>query len=237
MANIKVSELTELTSPTASSADKFLLITDSSSGIPVSKKISLSTLDTFLDVTNSHANGAFNKANGAYLHANAAFVAVNTFASGSDTANAAFIKANSAYQSQNATGNVANAGFIQANGAILHAQSAFGHANAGFTQSNTYVWPAANAAFIQANAGITHAQSAFITANASFLAVNTIIDFAASAFNKANGAYDQANNANAYTAANLATTLWATSPPATIDIAIERLANAVIILRGYSPIP
>ena len=209
MANIKVSELTELTSPTASSADKFLLITDSSSGIPVSKKISLSTLDTFLDVTNSHANGAFNKANGAYLHANAAFDAVNTFSSGSATANAAFI----------------------------NAQSAFGHANAGFTQSNTYVWPAANAAFIQANAGITHAQSAFITANASFLAVNTIIDFAASAFNKANGAYDEANNANAYTAANLATTLWATSPPATIDIAIERLANAVIILRGYSPIP
>jgi hypothetical protein len=103
--------------------------------------------------------------------------------------------------------------------------------------SNTYVWPTGNAAFIQANAGITHAQSAFITANASFLAVNTIIDFAASAFNKANGAYDQANNANSYTAANLEVTLWATSPPATIDIAIERLANAVIILRGYSPIP
>ena len=216
MANIKVSELTELTSPTASSTDKFLLIKDSSSGIPVSKKISLSTLDTFLDVTNSHANGAFNKANGAYLHANAAFVAVNTFASSSDTGNAAFIKAN--------TG-------------LLHAQSAFIQANAVFTQSNNYVWPAANAAFIKANLGLTHAQSAFITANASFLAVNTIIDFAASAFNKANGAYDQANNANAYTAANLATTLWATSPPATIDIAIERLANAVIILRGYSPIP
>ena len=96
MANIKVSELTELTSPTASSADKFLLITDSSSGIPVSKKISLSTLDTFLDVTNSHANGAFNKANGAYDHANAAFVAANTFASGSGTANAAFIADNAA---------------------------------------------------------------------------------------------------------------------------------------------
>ena len=99
-----------------------------------------------------------------------------------------------------------------------------------FTQSNTYVWPTANAGFIQANLGLIHAQSAFIQANLGLI-------HAQSAFIQANAAFTQANNANTYSAANLEVTLWATSPPATIDIAIERLANAVIILRGYSPIP
>jgi hypothetical protein len=187
MANIKVSELTELTSPTASSADKFLLITDSSSGIPVSKKISLSTLDTFLDVTNSHANGAFNKANGAYDHANAAFVASNTFASSSGTANAAFIQANAGILHAQSAFIQANAVFTQSNNYVWPTgNAAFIQANAVFAQSNIYVWPTANAAFVKANLGLTHAQSAFITANASFSAVNTIIDFAASAFNQGN---------------------------------------------------
>ena len=136
----------------------------------------------------------------------------------------AFIQANAVFtQSNNYVWPTGNAAFIQA--------------NTVFAQSNIYVWPTANASFVKANLGLAHAQSAFITANASFLAVNTIIDFAASAFNKANGAYDEANNANAYTAANLATTLWATSPPATIDIAIARLANVIIVLNGYTPIP
>ena len=115
------------------------------------------------------------------------------------------------------------------------ANLAFGQANGAFIQ--------ANLAYANANAGLTTANSSFIVANAAFLAANNALkanlafNHANAAFDTANAAFDTANSANSYSAANLALTLWATSPPATIDIAIERLANAVIILRGYSPIP
>ena len=108
------------------------------------------------------------------------------------------------------------------------ANIAFGQANGAFIQ--------ANLAYANANAGLTTANSSFIVANAAFIAANNASK-ANLAFNHANAAFDTANSANSYSAANLALTLWQTAPPATIDIAIERLANAVIILRGYSPIP
>jgi hypothetical protein len=115
------------------------------------------------------------------------------------------------------------------------ANIAFGQANGAFVQ--------ANLAYANANAGLTTANSSFIVANAAFLAANNAskanlaFNHANAAFDTANAAFDTANSANSYSAANLALTLWQTAPPATIDIAIERLANAVIILRGYSPIP
>lgn len=115
------------------------------------------------------------------------------------------------------------------------ANIAFGQANGAFVQ--------ANLAYANANAGLTTANSSFIVANAAFLAANNAskanlaFNHANSGFIQANAAFDTANSANSYSAANLALTLWQTAPPATIDIAIERLANAVIILRGYSPIP
>ena len=115
------------------------------------------------------------------------------------------------------------------------ANIAFGQANGAFIQ--------ANLAYANANAGLTTANSSFIVANAAFLAANNAskanlaFNHANAAFDTANAAFVTANSANSYSAANLALTLWQTAPPATIDIAIERLANAVIILRGYSPIP
>ena len=115
------------------------------------------------------------------------------------------------------------------------ANIAFGQANGAFVQ--------ANLAYANANAGLTTANSSFIVANAAFLAANNAskanlaFNHANAAFDTANAAFATANSANSYSAANLALTLWQTAPPATIDIAIERLANAVIILRGYSPIP
>ena len=115
------------------------------------------------------------------------------------------------------------------------ANIAFGQANGAFIQ--------ANLAYANANAGLTTANSSFIVANAAFLAANNAskanlaFNQANAAFDTANAAFNTANSANSYSAANLALTLWQTAPPATIDIAIERLANAVIILRGYSPIP
>jgi hypothetical protein len=57
---IKISELPELTSPTSSLTDKYLLVTDASLAIPVSKKISFSTLDTMFDISQNQANFANN---------------------------------------------------------------------------------------------------------------------------------------------------------------------------------
>ena len=60
---IKISDLPELTTPTSSLTDKYLLVTDASVATPVSKKISLNTLDTLLDISQNKANLAFNRAN------------------------------------------------------------------------------------------------------------------------------------------------------------------------------
>jgi hypothetical protein len=129
----------------------------------------------------------------------------------------------------------ANIAFGQANGAFIQANLAYANANAGLTAANSS-FIVANAAFIAAN-NASKANLAFNHANSGFIQANAAYDQTNAAFIQANAAFTQANNANTYSAANLAVTLWATSPPATIDIAIERLANAVIILRGYSPIP
>jgi len=100
MAKIKLSELPELTSPSSNTENTFVLVTDIQSGTPLSRKMSVKTLDTLIDVTQSGANAAFNKANASFNHANAAFNYANTLSAGSvDTfarnqANAAFNKAN-----------------------------------------------------------------------------------------------------------------------------------------------
>ena len=87
-----------------------------------------------------------------------------------------------------------------------------------------------NAAYNQANTTQASLDSLSVYSSFSFANAN-------GAFAKANAAFIQANTADDYTAANLSTSLWATSPPLTVQAAIERLANAVIVLRGYSPIP
>ena len=100
MAKIKLSELPELTSPSSNTENTFVLVTDIQSGTPLSRKMSVKTLDTLIDVTQSGANAAFARANASFNHANAAFNYANTLSAGSvDTfarnqANAAFDKAN-----------------------------------------------------------------------------------------------------------------------------------------------
>jgi hypothetical protein len=133
----------------------------------------------------------------------------------------------------------------------LGGSSASSYANSAFVQ--------ANAAFLQTNAAIVHAQSAFNAqnttgsyANSAFSLANDTFGIATvfipgidltqnnsitAAFSHANAAFNTANTADDYTAANLSTSLWATSPPATVQAAIERLANVVIVLNGYNPIP
>ena len=108
MANVKVSELSELTTPTSNLNDKFLLVTDASSGIPTSKKISFGTLDTLFDVSQNQANAAFN-------HANAAFSNSNTYITSAEAVNltqnnsivASFNHANASFNFSNVASNLA----------------------------------------------------------------------------------------------------------------------------------
>ena len=121
--------------------------------------------------------------------------------------------------------------------ASSYANSAFVHANAAFNAANLTV-------------GVDATQNDTITA--AYSLTNTTFNIATifipgvdltqnnsitAAFLHANAGFDAANTAEAYTAANLSTSLWATSPPATVQAAIERLANVVIVLNGYTPIP
>jgi hypothetical protein len=430
---IKISELPELTSPTSSLTDKYLLVTDASLAIPVSKKISFSTLDTMFDISQNQANLAFNRANNSIdannggtitgdlritknLFVGNVFVTGQTFSVNASTlvsndtviilgegnyffddrdlgfashynngvnahsglirdsvskewylfkeytpevgtnnninindasfivdtinanvkstvvlskgidllirtntifdlangtaiaantpdyvANSAAIYANGAFAAANlalttnltqnnsidAAFNHANASFSNSNTYITYAEAtnitqnntisaAFNHANASFANSNTYITYAeatnitqnnsisasfnhANASFANSNTYITYAEAVGVTqnnsivaafdhANASFANSNTYITNAeatnitqnnsiSASFNHANSGYGVANTSNAYTAANLSTSLWATSPPATVQAAIERLANVIIVLNGYTPIP
>jgi hypothetical protein len=108
--------------------------------------------------------------------------------------------------------NIANAGYVQANTPSYTANSAATYANGSFLQ--------ANAAFIQANTPDYVANSAALYANGSFL--------------QANAAFIQANTPS-YTAAN--SSIWSGSAPITIQAAIDRLANAVFVLRSNTAIP
>lgn len=414
MAKIKLSELPELTSPSSNTENTFVLVTDIQSGVPLSRKMSVKTLDTLIDVTQGQANLAFARANASFEQANASLIlaaaAFNKANTGSNTltnltvtgnivttgnitsgnitpsihltsnlGNANFrfhslflgpnsldvdgyvisnsssalltIKNNTiggqtpgfvsaSYYWNNGTndtpiagpmmpiptgtGNAlyiygiekiilpngfdvnaqANAAFDAANSAVagttdtyarnhsnaafIHANSAFAAANAAGGTTDTYARDHANAAFVRANNSLDannggdvfglvsfygniqqyngtanvnhlHVQQPYIYVNAggqspvdgrmnivfqrgsSYYGVpNAVIGFneTSNTFQMTNGSGVFSNIAfEPYTAANLSTGLWATSPPATLQAAIERLANAVIILRGYNPIP
>jgi hypothetical protein len=136
--------------------------------------------------------------------------------------------------------NIANAGYVQANTPSYTANSAATYANGSFLQ--------ANAAFIQANtpdyvanSAATYANGSFLQANAAFIQANTPDYVANSAALYANGSFLQANaafiqaNTPPYTAAN--SSIWSGSAPITIQAAIDRLANAVFVLRSNTAIP
>jgi hypothetical protein len=176
MANTKISEL--VTADTLIS-NTLLVIVDRSTGTPITKKVELGVLDTYLDITVDKANGAYNHANAAFNtanvgttifnqaniafdHANAGFNFANT---ANIHANQAFHRANSAYESQNVTGTYAN-------NAYLHANSGFIHANSGYDFANTANIHA-NQAFHQANAGFLKANAAFTLANINYISAET----------------------------------------------------------------
>ena len=414
MAKIKLSELPELTSPSSNTENTFVLVTDIQSGTPLSRKMSVKTLDTLIDVTQSGANAAFARANASFNQANAAFdransgsnIATNLAVTGNTTITSNVRVGGNITPTTTLTSNLGNAssrfhslflgpnsldidgyvisnsssalltiknntiggqtpGFVTASyywndgttdtaiagpmvpiptgtGNALYiygiekiilpngfdvneqANAAFAAANAAGGGADTYArnhsnsaFNHANAAFVAANAAggsvidtyaRNHSNSAFDTANSAGVRANNSLDAnnggdvygtvsfysniqqyngtanvkhlhvqekyirigagtQISAGEKINIAFQVTNDQNAfiafdatantfqmtrgygnkavfaniafepYTAANLSTSLWASSPPATLQAAIERLANAVIILRGYDPIP
>ena len=176
MANTKISEL--VTADTLIS-NTLLVIVDRSTGTPITKKVELGVLDTYLDITVDKANGAYNHANAAFNtanvgttifnqaniafdHANAGFNFANT---ANIHANQAFHHANAAYTSQNVTGTYANNAYLHANSGFIHANSGYGFANT----ANIH----ANQAFNQANAGFIKANAAFTLANINYLSAET----------------------------------------------------------------
>jgi len=92
----------------------------------------------------------------------------------------------------------------------------------------------ANSAFTQANTPSHVANSASSYANGAFTQANTPSHVANSASSYANGAFSTANSSNTYVASYAA--IWDTSPPTTIQSAIDRLANAIYILNSNTPI-
>lgn len=207
-----------------------MIVTDISSGSPVSKKMSFQVLDTLIDVTQGQANSSFIQANAAFIHANSGFIKTNASFS---HANSGFIQANASYTSVNAAYSHANASYVQANtatnlgnqgitdaaAALLQATSAYGQANLA-TAYSTSAGSYANSAFIAANsasatdttqnnsitAAFNHANSAFDSANAATATDTTQNNSITSAFIHANSGFDFAN-----VAANLALSFSATT--------------------------
>ena len=182
MSRIKVSELTELTTPSSNTEKTFILVTDVSSGSPVSKKMSIRVLDSLIDISVNAANAALANANAAFVQANSAFTYQNATASYANSglsfansagsyANSAFVTSNSSFAAQNATASYANSGLSFAN-------SAGSYANAGFGAANT--------ADAKATSAGSYANSAFINSNSAYQSQNTTGSYANSAYVRAN---------------------------------------------------
>jgi len=215
---IKITELTELTTPHANSLNTVFVVVDKSSGTFTTKQLSLANLDIAID---NVAGPAFNKANTANITADAAFVKANT---ANVTGEAAFAKANTANVTAEAAfakANTANvtgeAAFAKANTANVTGEAAFAKANtanitgeAAFSRANT-ANVTGEAAFSKANSANVLAQAAFDVANsasvgggsAAFVKANTANVTGEAAFAKANtanvtaeAAFAKANTAN-----------------------------------------
>ena len=192
MANIKLTELSELT--TSNNTNTIFYVADLSVSPNVSHYIRLGTF------TSDNAIAYI-----AYGEANAAFLRANTALSVAWNANIAFNQANSAYNQANATFNQANTAASFANGAFTRANnepigtSAASFANGAFARANSS-YDFANTAYTRANNNSSFANSAFVTgnsaasfANGAFARANSSYDFANGAFARANSSYGFAN--------------------------------------------
>ena len=222
MATTKISELPELTSPTAGLTDKFLLVTDSSSGIPLSKKMTFAKFDELLDTSSSTANLAFNHANSAFNSANAATLTDttqnNSISSAFNHANAGFTSSNSYVTFNdgiNATqNNSITAAFAAANAATLTDVTQNNSIVASFNHANAAVGVANSASGSSTDVyARNHSNSAFNHANASFTSANLISGIDVTQNNSITAAFIHANSGFnfANVAANLTLSFGATT--------------------------
>ena len=202
MANIKLTELSELTTPSTTNTIFYVANLGVSPNVSHYMRLGSFTSDeNIARLAFAQANGAlllaqfalsagwnanivFNRANSSYAFANTGYTQANNAAS---FANGAFARANSSYA-------FSNTGYTQANNAASFANGAFVTANSGASF--------ANSAFVTANSGASFANGAFARANAafqvannSFNVVNIVFAVANSSASFANGAFTQANNA------------------------------------------
>lgn len=227
MARIKISDLPTITDSGIDQTQVFLVASDLTGATPVTRKISLSTIDTSVSKSDANANSAGVYANGAFGAANSAGV----------YANGGFIQANAAFIVANITPYAfahANAGFVVANSALGAGTQGISDAASARAFANTS-YNHANAAFIQANTPSLVANVTYSTANGAFANANAAFTQANGAFIRANAASTTANNANVFAA--IVSGVWDTTPPTTVNAAINRLANLVFILNNSLPIP
>ena len=227
MARIKISELPTITDSGIDQTQVFLVASDLTGAVAVTRKIALITIDA--SVARSDAN-----ANSAGVYANAAFGAAN---SAGVYANGAFIQANAAFIVANVTPfaySHANAGFVQANNALGFGVQGVNDAAAA-TLFASFAFAKANSGAIAANTPSANANSASIYANGAFDTANSGSVYANGAFIRANAASITANNANVFSA--IITSNWDVSAPITVNDAINRMANLVFVLNNNLPIP
>lgn len=105
MANIKISQLQEMSDLPANTGNLLFVVTDTTPTNPISRKLKFSTLYDYID---NFGQSAFDQANAAFTYANTV----------SSNANVAFVQANSAYITANSAGTYANLAYGVANAAL-----------------------------------------------------------------------------------------------------------------------
>jgi len=186
MPAIKITALTALTTPSANAQNTVFVVVDLDTGTPTTKKLSLQSLDLFVDnvgsVAFAQANGAFAKANTANVLAQNAYDFANTISSAGAYAHA-------------------NGAFDKANSANVLAQSAYNAANSANTFDYTTI---ATSAGVYGNATFIPVITLAANGRVSSITNTAITGFANSTY--ATSAYDFAN-----TTANLVLTFSATT--------------------------
>ena len=179
MSNIKLTQLTELLSVSASNT--ILMATDLSVSPNVSYYVRVGTL-TQTD---------YGLANAAFLKANVAFNTGYSANSALFISGLAFNQANSAYSVGTSAGDLAQAAYHQANTDLTIASLAFNQANLDFIHANS-AYNLANNTAVLSQSAYNQANTDFIHANSAYNLANTILSNSSS-LNLAQAAYNQAN--------------------------------------------
>lgn len=106
MANIKISQLQEMTGLPANTGNLLFVVTDTTPTNPVSRRLKFSTLYDYID---NFGQEAFDKANASFEFANTV----------SSNVNLVTVYSNSAFQTANSSASYANSAFAVANSSLM----------------------------------------------------------------------------------------------------------------------